>query len=81
MPEDSGFVEQALGVVSRIEPERGQWVVFLDFSFWNDDSADNPIKIVRRRITTYPTKARAEIAASFMVRAAARYQPHPPLGS
>jgi hypothetical protein len=84
MADDSGFVEQALGVVSRIEPERSHWVVFLDVSFWNSDSEDepgyNPIKVVRRRITTYPTQARAELAASFMVRAAARNQLHPPLG-
>ncbi len=80
MPDDSGFVEHALGVVSRIEPERGQWVVFLEVSFWNGESEDNPIKVVQRRISSYPTQARAELAASFMVRAAARNQPHPPLG-
>jgi hypothetical protein len=80
MSENSGFVEQALGVVSRVELERGHWVVFLDVSFWNKDSEDQLIKIVRRRITTYPTQARAKLAASFMVRAAARNQPHPPTG-
>lgn len=82
MPDDSGLVEAALGVVSRIEPERGQWVVFLDVSFWNaasdDNPSGNPIKIVRKRINTYPTHVRAELAASFMVRAAARYQTDPP---
>jgi hypothetical protein len=84
MPEESGSAEQALGIASRVEKERGQWVVFLDVSFWNEEPEDqpgyNPIKVVRKRINTYPTQARAELAASFMVRAAARYQPHPPLG-
>jgi hypothetical protein len=81
MPELSGQPEQALGVVSRIEKERGQWVVFLDVSFWNEESVDEPIKVVRRRISTYPTQQRAELAASFMVRAAARNQPFPLPGS
>ena len=80
MAESSGSPEHALGVVSRIEKERGQWVVFLDVSFWNEDSVDEPIKVVRRRISTFPTQQRAELAASFMVRAAARNQPHPPMG-
>ena len=76
-----GFVEKSIGVVARIEPEAGQWVVFLDVSFWREDSVDSPIETVRRRITTYPTRARAEMAANFMVRAAARNLPHPPLGT
>lgn len=80
MPEPSGFPEKSIGVVATIQPEAGQWVVFLDISFWNEDSADTPIKTIRRRITTYPTRGRAEIAANFMVRAAARELPHPPLG-
>ena len=80
MAESSGYPEHALGVVSRIEKERGQWVVFLDVSFWNEDSVDEPVKVVRRRISTFPTQQRAELAASFMVRAAARNQPHPPMG-
>jgi hypothetical protein len=80
MPEPSGYPERALGIVSHIEKERGQWVVFLDVSFWNAESSDQPINVVRRRINTYPTQQRAELAASFMVRAAARNQSHPPLG-
>ncbi len=79
MPSD-GFVEKSIGVVATIQPEAGQWTVFLDISFWNENSPDTPIKTVRKRISTYPTRERAEIAASFMVRAAARDLPHPPLG-
>jgi hypothetical protein len=76
-----GFPERSVGVTARIEPEAGHWVVFLDVSFWNEDSTDSPLNTVSRRITTYPTLERAKIAANFMVRAAARDLPHPPLGS
>lgn len=83
MPDESGYAERALGVAATIEPERGHWVVYLDVSFWKDEAnegEDQPIRTVRRRISTYPTRQRAELAASFMVRAAAREQPHPPFG-
>ncbi len=80
MPDTNGFVERSIGVVASIQPESGQWTVFLDISFWSEEAKDTPIKTVRRRITTYPTRSRAEIAASFIVRAAARDLPHPPLG-
>ncbi len=76
-----GFAAKSIGVVARIEPESGHWAVFLDVSFWKEDAVDSPIETVCRRITTYPTKARAEMAANFMVRAAARNLPHPLLGS
>jgi hypothetical protein len=78
MADKSSLVEQALGVVSRVDKERGQWVVFLDVSFWDAASEDHPIRVVKRRIAIYPTQARAELAASLMVRAAARYQVHSP---
>jgi hypothetical protein len=44
MSETHGFPERSVGVVATIQPESGQWVVFLDVSFWNEDSADTPIK-------------------------------------
>jgi hypothetical protein len=80
MAEDDGFVERAIGVTAEVVAERGQWVVFLDVSFWKEDSSEEPIETVRRRINTYPTRDRAELAANFMVRAAARNLPHPPVG-
>ncbi len=49
-------------------------------AFWKGTSVDVPIQTVCRRIATYPTRARAELAASLMVRAADRNLPHPPLG-
>jgi hypothetical protein len=79
--EQQGFPERSVGVVARIEPEGGQWVVFLDVSFWNEQATEAPLTTVRRRIAVYPTIERAQIAANFMVRAAARDLPHPPLGS
>jgi hypothetical protein len=81
MSEPGPFVAKSVGVVATIEPESGHWVVFLDVSFWNEHSVDTPISTVRRRINTYPTRERAQIAANFMVRAAARNLPHPPLGT
>jgi hypothetical protein len=75
-----GFPERSVGVVAKIEPEAGHWVVFLDVSFWNEESADAPLETVRRRISTYATIERAQMAANFMVRAAARDLPHPPSG-
>jgi hypothetical protein len=79
--EKDGFPERSVGVVARIEPESGHWVVYLDVSFWNEEAAEGPLDTVSRRIAVYPTRERAQIAANFMVRAAARDLPHPPLGS
>lgn len=81
MPEPFGTPEKALGIASRVEHERGQWTVYLDISFWNGESANDPIRVVRQRISTYPTQERALLAASLMVRAASRNQPHLPLAS
>jgi hypothetical protein len=50
-------------------------------SFWSEAATDVPLNTVRRRISVYPTLERAQLAANFMVRAAARDLPHPPLGS
>ncbi len=80
MTNPEGFVDRSIGVVATIQPEGGQWTVFLDVSFWKEDSQEMPIETVRRRIATYPTRGRAEVAANLMVRAAARDLPHPPLG-
>jgi len=84
MPEDSfpdSFPERSVGIVARIEEESGQWVVFLDVTFWKEDATDAPLETVHRRIAAYPTLKRAQVAANFMLRAAARDRPHPPLGS
>jgi len=79
--ERDGFPERSVGVVARIEPESGHWVVFLDVTFWNEEAADAPLNTVSRRIAVYPTIERARIAANFMVRAAARDLPYPPMGT
>jgi len=75
-----GYPERSVGVVAKIEPEAGQWVVYLDVSFWNENGEEAPLETIRHRISTYATRERAEVAAHFMVRAAARDLPHPPLG-
>jgi hypothetical protein len=80
MSADAGSVQHALGVVAHLEQERGHWVVSLDVTFWNGDPdvGTEPLRTVRKRINTYPSRQRAELAASLMVRAAARDSPHLP---
>lgn len=80
MPAEHEGVQHALGVVAHIENERGHWAVSLDVTFWNDgpDSESKPLRTVRKRINTYPSRARADLAASLMVRAAARDSPYLP---
>ena len=75
------FPERSVGIVARIEEESGQWVVFLDVTFWKEDAIDGPLETVQRRIAAYSTLKRAQVAANFMLRAAARDLPHPPLDS
>jgi len=75
------FPERSVGIVARIEEESGQWVVFLDVTFWREEAIDAPLETVHRRIASYSTLDRARVAANFMLRAAARDLPHPPLGS
>ena len=79
VPKDS-FPERSVGIVARIEEESGQWVVFLDVTFWKEHAIETPLETVHRRIASYPTPERARVAANFMLRAAARDLPHPPLG-
>lgn len=54
----------ALGVETVVVAERGRWAVDIVVVF-----ADG---VVRRRIDTYPTRARAELSASLIRRAADR---------
>lgn len=80
MSEQRGFPDQALGVASRIELEKGRWVVYLDVTIWDEASRSNPLQVIRRRIADYSTPSQAEVAAKWMERAAERDLPHPPLG-
>jgi len=56
--------DEALAVETVVVPERGRWAVDIIVVF-----ADG---IVRKRIDTHPTKARAELSARMIKRAAER---------
>ncbi len=75
MPERP-FPDDALTVRAIIEPEKGRWVLTLEVVM----VPDTPDYIVRHRIADYPTRERAEVAAKWIVTAADRNLPHPPLG-
>jgi hypothetical protein len=70
------FPSDALSVRAIIEPEKGRWVLTLEVLM----VPDTPDYIVRHRIADYPTRNRAEVAAKWIVTAADRNLPHPPLG-
>lgn len=70
------FAGDAISVRAIIEPEQGRWVLTLEVLM----VPDRPDYLVRHRIADYPTRERAEVAAKWMVSAADRNLPHPPLG-
>ena len=73
---DRPFPADALSVRAIIDEEKGRWVVTLEVLF----VPDRPDYLVRHRIADYATRERAEVAAKWMVSAADRNIPHPPLG-
>lgn len=75
MPIPPPFPEQALAVRAIVEAERGRWVVWLEVTM----IPDRDDYLVRHRIADYPTQRHAEIAARWIVGAAARELPRPPL--
>ncbi len=66
-PDEPG--DEAIAVETYVESSKGRWVVEMVVVF--------PDEVVRKRITDYPTKRHAEIAADWMKRAAARDLPPP----
>lgn len=80
MSEQHGFPDQAFGVASRIELEKGRWVVYLDVTVWDEAGRSSPLQVTRRRIADYSTRSQAEVAAKWMERSTERDLPHPPLG-
>jgi len=72
--------EEALGVESEVAEERGRWAVYLVITMWGGDAADAPLERVRQRIRDYATKDEAEVARSWMHRAAERDRRTPPVG-
>ena len=63
-PREDSSAEEALSVDTVVFAERGRWAVDIVVVF-----ADG---IVRKRIDTHPTKARAELSARMIKRAAER---------
>lgn len=72
----AGFPDDALEVRPIIEPESGRWVVFLEVLF----VPDREPWVVRHRVRDFATEEQAAIAARWMVGAAQRNLPRPPLG-
>ena len=70
------FPADAIAVRAIITPEFGRWVVSLEITL----VPDREDCVVVHRIADYPTERHAEIAARWMVRAAGRDLPRPPLG-
>lgn len=72
---DHPFPDQAIAVRAIIEPHDGRWVVFLEVTM----IPDRDVYVVTHRIADYPTQRHAEIAARWIVGAASRDLPRPPL--
>lgn len=75
-----GWPEEALGVESDVVEEHGRWAVYLVVTTWRPDAQDGPLARMRRRIRDYATRAEAEVARSWMHRAADRDPRTPPSG-
>ncbi|HNV76168.1 MAG: AP2 domain-containing protein [Gemmatimonadetes bacterium] len=73
---DAHFPDQALAAHADVEPEGGRWVVYLVVTM----IPDRDDYVVRHRIADYPTERHARIAARWIVGAASRDLPRPPLG-
>ena len=63
-PREDSSADDALDVQTIVVPERGRWAVEIVVLF-----ADG---VVRRRIDTFPTEARARLSAGLIKRAAER---------
>jgi hypothetical protein len=72
---DAHFPDQALAAHADVEPKRtGGWLPR------GHDIPDRDDYVVRHRIADYPTERHARIAARWIVGAASRDLPRPPLG-
>ena len=74
-----GFEDHATHVNMIVEQEKGRWVVYIEVTFWELDK-ENPLQHYRHRIQDYPTKRKAELAASWIKRAAERDIGSAPMG-
>ena len=77
----SGWNPNATIVETFIEEENGRFIVYLQIDFYEPDEAgDQKFQTVRHRIQDYPKRRLAEVAASWIKRAAERDLPGPPTG-
>ena len=63
-------VEPAIAAKAIVEQERGRWVVYLELGFSAPGSAE--IRTERKRITDYPSRESAKVAADWIERTADR---------
>jgi hypothetical protein len=63
-------LEPAIAAKAVVEEEQGRWVVYLELGFSSPGSGE--IRTERRRITDYPSRERARVAASWIERTADR---------
>lgn len=61
-------LEPAIAAKAVVEEEKGRWVVYLEVGFSSPGAAE--IRTERKRITDYPTRERARIAAEWIERTA-----------
>jgi hypothetical protein len=66
-------------VETRIEEEKGRWVVYLEVTFWESEQ-DYPLKTVIHRVQDFSTKKQAEVAAKLYRRTVDRDMEEPPFG-
>lgn len=66
-------------VKTRIEKEKGRWVVYLDVTFWEPEE-EFPMKTLTHRIRDFSAKRQAEVAAEVYRRTADRDMEEPPFG-
>lgn len=55
---------------ARVESERGRFAVYLDVYMAEGDGAPSGVQV--RRIADYPTRRQAEVAATWILKAARR---------
>jgi hypothetical protein len=70
---DGRLARDPIAARAFVEPEAGEWVVYLEVLYLNE--------LVRRRIAAYPTQRKAELAARWIGWNANRDLGAPPTGS
>lgn len=61
-----------LEAITRIENEKGRWVVYMNVQSWEPSEKSHPIKNKWNRIRDFSTEAEARVAATWYERSANR---------